>query len=77
MVSCANSIIMKNKFRERLKELRQEKGLSQDALSKKVGFTTACISLWERGVRMPSIENVIVLVEFFGTTAGCLIGTEE
>ncbi len=37
-----------NKFAERLKELREEKNLTQYQLSKLIGISTACINRWEK-----------------------------
>ena len=35
-----------NKFAERLKELREERNLTQYELSKKLNISTACINRW-------------------------------
>ncbi len=66
-----------NKFGERLKELRIEAGLSQLQLAKKVGITNSAIGLWEFNKRVPNLDAVIVLAEFFGVTVGYMAGVED
>lgn len=41
-----------------LKKLRQEKGLSQEALASHGGFHRTYISLLERGVKSPSLSTL-------------------
>lgn len=65
------------KFTERLKELREEKGLSQVQLSKKTGLSRSAINFWEAGQRTPNAEVIIILSRFFGVSAGYLLGEED
>ena len=64
-------------FSERLKELRLEKGLSQNSLSKLVGISNATISRWEDGLIDITGKNLIVLAKFFGVTTDYLLGIED
>lgn len=66
-----------NKFIERLKELREEKGLSQEGLSKETGISRSAISFYESGQRVPSAEVIIILSRYFGISAGYLLGEED
>ncbi len=66
-----------NKFGERLKELRIEKGLSQKQLADAVGLTSAGISLWEKNKRVPNLDAVIVLADFFNVTIDYIAGKED
>ena len=70
---------MKNQFAERLKELRIEKGLSQEKLSKAVNgkITPSAIGLWELKKRVPNIDAVIILAEYFGVSLDYLCGLED
>lgn len=54
-----------NRFSERLKELRIERGLSQDKLAKQIGLNHSAISLWEQGKRVPNLDAVIEIANFF------------
>ena len=65
---------MKNKFAERLKELREEKGLSQNKLSKLTNISPRAIGMWESRQRTPNVEAVYTLAVFFKVTSDYLIG---
>lgn len=66
-----------NKFADRLKELRNEKNLSQNELSKEIDVSVACINRWENNLRLPNIESIITLCKYFGCTSDYLIGLED
>ena len=68
---------MKNKFAERLKELRTEKGLSHIQLAKLTGISARAIGMWESKNRTPNIEAIIVLSDFFNVSADYIIGRTE
>lgn len=63
-----------NKFAERLRELRVEKGLSQDDLAKATGISQDAISRWELKQRTATIDNVITLANFFKVSIDYLVG---
>ena len=66
-------------FSERLKELRQEKNLSQKELSDLLNgeITQSAIGLWEQGKRIPNLEAVILLAEFFNVSLDYIAGLED
>lgn len=64
-------------FGERIHELREEKGLTRLQLAKETGFTEMSIGRWEKGETVPDIQTLKTFVQFFGCTAGYLIGTEN
>ena len=64
-------------FKERLKELRLERGLTQTELANKTKISQAGIAKWETGDRTPNLEYLIVLAKFFGVSADYLIGLEN
>ncbi len=66
-----------NKFAERLKELRLEKGLTQDQLSEKTLISQGAISNYELDRRSPTIDIIIILCKFFEVSADYLIGLED
>ena len=55
-----------NKFAERLIELRIEKGIAQKELAKRINVSTACINRWEKNLRVPNIDSIILSCKFFG-----------
>jgi len=64
-------------FDERLKELREEKRLTQRELSIKTNITERTISRWENGGSIPDIEHVKILCAFFGCTSDYIIGIKD
>ena len=70
---------MRNKFAERLKELREESGLSQDQLSIALGreITPSAIGLWELKKRVPNLEAVMIIADYFGVSIDYLAGRED
>ena len=61
-------------FKERLKELRIEKNVSQLELAKVVNMSKMAISHWESGHSEPSITQLKELSRFFGVSVDYLIG---
>lgn len=65
------------KFGSILKDLRNQKKLTQKQLAALLNVTDTSIRDWEnRGIE-PSIEMIIKLAEIFEVTVGQLLGTEE
>lgn len=66
-----------NKFAERLKSLRQEKGLTLEQLAKEINMSYAAISRWESKQRIPNIEALIVIAKYFNISADYLLGLTD
>ncbi len=66
-----------NKFAERLKELRLDKGISQSELSKQIGVSVACINRWESNLRIPNLNSLIMLCKYFECSADFLLGLKD
>ncbi len=64
-------------FSIRLKELRNEHGLTKTQLALSVGTTYDCIYSWERGRSQPSIEMLRSLCKVFGVTSDYIIGLTD
>lgn len=58
----------------RIKQLREEKGISQSDVANAVGITRQAVSLYEQGKREPKLEIWQKLAEFFGVTVPYLQG---
>lgn len=65
------------KFAERLKELREEKGLSQMKLSKETGLSQSAIARWELSQSEPTASAIIVLCEYFNESADYILGIKD
>jgi len=64
-------------FAERLRELRESRGLTRLQLAKATGFTEVSVGRWEKAETIPDIQTLKTFVIFFAVTAGYLIGTEN
>ena len=71
------SVSVRKEFAYRLKDLRMEKGLTLKQLSEHIGVSFNTISRWEREERVPNIENIVALAEFFKVSADYLCGFED
>lgn len=69
--------MIENKFKNVLKMLRQEKGLGQVELSQELGLSKGIISLWENGLREPTMSSLIILAKFFAVSIDYLVGLDE
>lgn len=69
--------ISMEKFAERLKELRIEKGLSIQGLSKATKIGVASICRWENQQADVKGTQLIILARFFGVSIDYLMGLED
>lgn len=61
-------------FGDRLKELREEKGLTQEKLGDFVNLTKANISKYESGKLEPNLDTINLLADFFSVSTDYLFG---
>lgn len=61
----------------KLKELRKQKGFSQDEVANALEITLRTYQNYEYGQREPSIEMIFKLADFFGVTTDYLLGRES
>ena len=64
-------------FKDRLKELRIERKITQTELGNLVSMSKMAISHWESGHSEPSIFQLIILSDFFDVTVDYLIGKTD
>ncbi|MCD8040145.1 MAG: helix-turn-helix domain-containing protein [Clostridia bacterium] len=64
-------------FCERLKDLRKEKGIGQTHLAELCGVSKGIISLWENGLREPTMGNLIKLAKIFEVSIDYLVGISD
>ncbi len=64
-------------MKNRLKEIRQEKNLSQADIAKALGVTRQAISLYEKGDRELKLETWQKLADFFNVPVDYLLGISK
>jgi transcriptional regulator with XRE-family HTH domain len=57
---------------KRIKECREELGLTQDAFAEKLGLSTNYISTVERGASFPRCEKLIAIINGLETSADAI-----
>lgn len=65
------------KFRERIKELRTQRNMSQMDLAVATGISQSAIAKWELGKTEPTATAIIMLSRFFGETTDYLLGESD
>lgn len=61
----------------RIKELREEKSLSQKQLAEAIGLKHQTISHYENSRLEPNLETIEKLCNYFEVSAGYLLGIED
>lgn len=61
----------------RLKELRKEKGLTQQGLADKISVSKITVLRWENEERQIKPEKAQQLADYFGVSVGYLLGYED
>ena len=65
------------KIGEFLKELRKEKGLTQEQLAEQFNVSRRSVSRWETGKNMPDISLLVEIAEFYDTSIPKIINGER
>lgn len=68
---------MDNELGARIRALRKERGLSQEALAQALEVSRQAVTKWEDGSSLPSTANLFALSGFFGVPLAELTGTPE
>lgn len=66
-----------NKFAERLRELRTEKGMSRKEIAEKLGVLQRNISYWELGQRECGFDMLIKISEVLDVSIDYLLGKTD
>ena len=57
----------------RIKELRTQKGATQEAIANVLGVSPQAISKWEQNTTMPDISMLVPLADYFGVSVDYLL----
>lgn len=63
-------------FSLKLKELRENSGLSQKAFSQKIGVSQSTVGMWESNKREPNFETTEKIADYFKVSTDYLLGRE-
>ena len=64
-------------FAEKLKELRKQKGISQEQLAEKIYVSRQAITKWESGNGIPDIENLLSISALLNESLDSLLSEEK
>lgn len=58
---------------DRIKFLREEKGITQSDLAKQLGITRSSVYAWEMGISVPSTQYIVELAHLFKVSTDYLL----
>ena len=64
-------------FGKRLKELRREKGISQQKLALEIVYSQSVVCDWENNRSEPTASAIVKVADYFEVSADYLLGRKE
>ncbi len=61
---------------DKIKDLREQKNLTQTDLAKLLGITRSSVNAWEQGISVPSTQYVVELAQLFKVSTDYLLGVD-
>ena len=61
----------------RIKLLREQKGVRQWDMAEELGVSQGTLSNWERGAHSPDNNTLLILADYFGVTTDYILGKPE
>ena len=68
---------MQHSIGKTIKDLRKNRGLTQEELAEKIGVTAQAISKWENESGMPDLSQIVPLAHVFGVSTDTILGTGD
>lgn len=59
---------------DKIKALREQNGMTQSDLAKRLGITRSSVNAWEMGISVPSTQYVVELSNIFKVSTDFLLG---
>ena len=59
---------------DRIKYLRDKKGMTQTYLAKRLGISRSAVNSWEMSLSFPSLSNIVEMTRIFGVSADYILG---
>ena len=63
-------------FHENIRNIRKNRGMTQEQLAEAMGVSTACVSKWETAQSAPDVALLMELADFFEVSVDTLLGHE-
>ena len=70
-------LVEKSDVMNRIKQLREEKNMTQIRLSTELEVTQETVSSYENGKHYPSVQNLLKLSEIFNASCDYILGLSE
>lgn len=64
-------------FSSRLRQLRNDAGITQDELAKAIGVSKSSVNMYERGEREPGFETMEAIADYFNVDMDYLYGRSD
>ena len=64
-------------FSDRIKQLRAEQGMTQEALGNIIGVTRFSVYTYEKGLNYPEVRGLIILADYFKVSLDYLVGRTD
>lgn len=62
---------------DKIKSLREQRGITQAALAKQLGITRSGVNAWEMGISIPSTQYIVELAAYFKVSTDYLLGVNS
>lgn len=62
---------------EKVKALREQSGMTQTELAKRLGITRSSVNGWEMGLALPATSTLVDLAKIFHVSTDYLLGLKE
>lgn len=77
LLNSSDSEIKRETLGVRLKQLRKDKGVSQQEIANLFRVTRPCVCYWETGKRLPDYQTLIALSTYFEVSIDYLVGKSD
>lgn len=61
---------------DKIKTLREQKGITQAELAKQLNITRSSVNAWEQGISVPSTQFIVELAYIFKVSTDYLLGVD-
>lgn len=62
---------------DRIKQLREQAGLSQSELARRLDVTRSSVNAWEMGLSAPTTQYIVAMAKMFHVSSDFLLGLSK